>query len=254
MRRTLLLAAAAAVVVASSAWGLVSSVRNRSEAAGGTAELTERELGLPPPLADSTVLFLDLKWDVPTSEPEGHRSPDWLTPAKLSELGFDCRVPVTAPYARDHYDAQPPASVFLVLEYEGDAWKSARRGPDRTTRLFAVNAGRDAARLREEYRDPGRRIITRAIVRPMLQDRSFRDGTPLAEPRLRGWIVNLIPDQIFVPRPFCGRLQDLRLDEPRGRGDEPDGGAAREPRFAVRVSWGRDYEPWVEDVRLLKSE
>ena len=246
--RGLLVLAAAAVVVASNAWTLVSNARNRSDATGGTLELTERELRLPPLVGDSTALFLGLEWDVPSADPENHRSPDWLTPAKLTELGFDCRMPMTSPDVHDHYAAVPSVPVVLVLEYEGDAWKDARRGPDRTTRLFAVDAGREAAPLRQTYRDPRRYILVRGIVGLSLQDRSFRDGTPLPEPRLRGHIETLLPERIFVPRPFCPLLQDLRGHE-RDSHEE----AGREPRFAVKVSWGRDLEPWVEDVRLLES-
>ena len=246
--RGILVLAAAAVVVASNAWTLVSSTRNRSEAIGGTVELTERELRLPPLLGDSTALFLELKWDVPSTDPGEHRAPDWLTPAKLEELGFDCRMPPASPDAHDHYSAVPPVPVYLVLEYEGDAWKNARFDPDRTTRLFAVDAGREASRLRDKYRDPKRNIIVQATVRLMYQDRSFRDGKPLPEPRLRGRIETILPDGIFVPRPHCRLLQDLR-----GHEDGPDDRSAREPRFAVKVSWGRAYEPWVEGVRLLTS-
>jgi len=245
--KRLLVLAAAAIVVASSTGVLVLSARNRSGATGGTMELTERELRLPPRLGDSTAIFLELTWDVPSSGPESEWSPAWLTPEKLSELGFDCRVPAASPEARGHYASQPPVPAYVVLEYEGEAWKRAVRRPDRTTRLFAVDAGRDAGSLRAKYPEPSLHAIARAVIGLRLQERSRRDGAPLPEPRLRGSIEMILPDRIFVPRPHSLALQDLRP----APGD--DKGSAREPRFAVKVSWGRDHTPWVEAVRLLPA-
>jgi hypothetical protein len=245
MRRALVLAAMALVLV-SSVWVLVSSARNRSDAAGGSVELTERELRLPPALGESTVLFLTLRWDVPSSDPDDDRAPDWLTPAKLTELGLDCSMPATSPDAKAHYAAALAVPAYVVLEHEGETWKRARRSPHRTSRLFAVDAGREAAPLRETYRDPGRYVIAQAIVRVGLQDRDSRDGALLAEPRLHGWIEAVLPDQIFVPPPHCDLLQGLR-----GGWEAPEDEARREPRFAARISWGRSHEPWVESVRLL---
>jgi hypothetical protein len=239
--KQILLLSAACLAVFVNAWMFVLVERNRSAATGGTAELTERELRLPGRMGDSTALFLDLVWDVPSSETESRRSPDWLTPAKLAELGFDCSVPATAPEAREHYAGMLSAAAYLVLEYGADAPEDANRRPN-ATRLFAVDAGLDAARLRERFPDPARHIILRAVVHPILREWGPR-GARLPEPLLRGRIQAVIPDSIFVPRPFCSTLQDLRGRE----GDEGD----REPRFAARISWGANHEPWVEDVRLL---
>ena len=107
MKHTILLAAAGVVLLSSNAWVLVSVGRNRGAAPGGTVELTERELGLPFRIGDSTALALELRWTVFSSDPDHDRSPDWLDAAKLAELGFDCRVPLTNPQAREHYRSQP---------------------------------------------------------------------------------------------------------------------------------------------------
>ncbi|MBI4325535.1 MAG: DUF4824 family protein [Chloroflexi bacterium] len=254
MKRALVLAAAAAVVLASNAWVLMSAKRNQADARGGAVELTERELGLPPMIGDSTAILLELKWDAYSSAPEDEkspqwlRSPEWLNVAKLTELGFDCRMPVTSPEARDHYSSLSSALVCLVLEYEGKVWKSAR--PDRRsrTRLFAVDAGRDARRLREKHTDTARYIITQGVVRLFFQERDFRDKTLLSQPRLRGQIEMVLPNQIFVPQPYNKVLQSLR-----GRRDRPQEQADKEPRFAVTISWGANYEPWVQGVRLLPA-
>ena len=253
MRRAAVLLAAAIVLV-SNVWIVVSAGRNRSDTPGGTVELTERELGLPPRFGDSTALWLELRWEVSGTASEDERAPDWLSPAKLEELGFDCRVSAKSPSARDHYAAQSPAMVYLALEYEGEAWKAAERqraghrahGPP--TRLFVVDVGRDARELRAKHPDGARLIITHGIVRPFVQDRNLSDGTPLPEPRLRGRVLGVIPDQICVPLPFSRALQDLRGGEDRAREDP-----AAEPRFAVTVSWGARYEPWAQSVRLLPA-
>ena len=254
MKRALVLAAAAAVVLASNAWVLISARRNQTDARGGAVELTERELRLPPMIGDSTAILLELKWDAYSSAPEDEKSPqwlrlpEWLNAAKLAELGFDCSWPVTNPDARDHYSSLPSALVYLVLEYEGEVWKSAR--PDRRSksRLFAVDAGRDARRLREKHTDTARYIITRGVVKLFFQERDFRDETPLAQPRLRGRIETVLPHQIFVPPPHNKALLSLRR-----RGDRPQEQDDKEPRYAVAVSWGHDYEPWVRGVRLLPA-
>lgn len=90
-------------------------------------------------------------------------------------------------------------------------------------------------------------MITRGVVRPFFQERSLRDGTPLAQPRLRGRI-EIVPDRIFVPRPHSEALQSLRR-----RGDRNQEEAEAKPRFAVTVSWGAGYEPWVQGVRMLPA-
>jgi hypothetical protein len=82
-------------------------------------------------------------------------------------------------------------------------------------------------------------------VRVFLQDRSHQDGTPLVPPRLRARL-EVIPNQIFVPSPYCRLLQ--RWQVPDGEAREE---TVREPRYAVRMAWGARHEPWVEGVREL---
>jgi hypothetical protein len=240
-------------VLVSNAWVVVSAKRNQREASGGVLELTERELGLPPMMGDSTAVSLDLGWDTYSSTRDHRGPPDWLTADKLAELGIDCRLPLTSANARHHYSTQAPVPAFLVLEYEGEAWKAATNAaalkPDTAsrTRLFVVDAARDPERLRQKYPDRGRWAIARGVVRPFFQDRNLRDGTPLPAPRLGGWI-EVIPGQVFVPHPHSGVLQTLR-----GRDDQAERATDAEPRFAVTVAWGARAEPWVRAVRLLPT-
>lgn len=247
MKRVLILTASAIILI-SNIGVMISARSNRSDAPGGTIELTERELGLPPLVGDSTAILLHLRWRVPSSPPHNTRSPDWLNVAKLTELGFDCSIAATQPNARDHYEAVLPVLAFLVLEYEGQAWKSAPADPHFKTRLFAVDAGRDPRQLRMKYPDSACYLITRGVIGIQFQDRHVEDRSLLPEPRLRGWIGTILPGQIFVPPPYSKSLQALRRRD--GKNDQETGG---EPRFAVTVSWGADYEPWIKAVRLLKK-
>jgi len=247
MRRVLLLTAAV-VVLAANAWTLIATWRNRSGPSGGTVELTEREVRLVREDWETTVTLLDVRWDV-VSDAHGD-APAWLDATKLAELGFDCTVPVGSPNAKEHYTSLPSALVFLVLEYEGEAWRQARRGdPEPETRLFVVDAGRDARRLRDKFADTERYVITRGVVRLWYQERFYLTSTPLATPRLQGRISSILPSQIFVPQPHSRVLEEIRHRDPPAP-EPPEG----EPRFAVTVSWGSNYEPWVLGVRRLAPE
>ncbi len=247
MKRTLLLIAVA-VVLAANAWIMFCTARNRSEALGGTLELTERELHLPPALGESTVIGLELAWDTLSRSPEARGAARWLDAAKLAELGFDCRVPPTHPAARDHYRSRVSAEVFVVLEYEGEAWKQAAADRKRNTRLFVVDAGRQPDLLRRKYPDPSRHVITRGLVRLALEERRGPDGALTEPPYLQGWVEEILPSQIFVPSPWSRTLEGLRRPE-----DSPVDERQSQPRFVARVAWGSRYEPWVTEIRLLSA-
>ena len=247
MRRVLVLTAAV-VVLAANTWTLIAAWHNRSGPSGCAVELTERELRLVQVPWESTATLLELSWDVLSDTPRDRGPPAWFDATKLAELGFDCTVPVSSPNAKEHYTSMPLALVFVVLEYEGEAWRQARRNREPKTRLFVVDAGRDARRLRDQYADTKRYVITRGVVRLSYQERSFPDGTPLATPRLQGRIVSVLPSQIFVPQPYSRRLEAFRH-----RGPPAPQPPEEKPRFAVTVSWGSNYEPWVRGVRPLYS-
>ncbi len=245
MKRLLLLAAVALVLLAN-ARALIAAWQNRREPRGGTVELTERELRLEPMPGESTVTLLRIEWDALTDTPRDQRQPRWLDERKLTELGFDCSLSATNPTAGRHYGSLPAKPVFLVLEYEGEAWREARPQGKTTTRLFVVDAGLDVSRLRERYADRTRHILVRGLVRPFLQEREGPDERRLAEPRIRGWVQGLLPDQVFVPRPHNRVLRLFQSHEVSGREE-----SEHEPRYAVTVSWGANYEPWVTAIRPL---
>jgi len=241
--------AAAVLIVAANLGAVLSGWRNRSATPGGTVELTERELTLPTFFEDSTVLLLDLEWAAFPSDPPDERAAGWLTSAKLEELGFDCREPITSPHAPDHYGAMLPRSVYVVLEFEGDAGKEMGRQRALRTHLFAVDAGRDPAVLRAKHPQASRHVIARALVRPWVRTLDPISQEPLAVPRLSARIQELQPGLIFVPRPYSTVLEGLRHRPTAGQN-----GPHTPPRYAVTVSWGAHHEPWVRSVRLLASD
>lgn len=244
MKRLLWLAAALLVLVANG-WVMIAAQRNRSETPGGTVELTEREVRLRRIASDSTACFLELRWDLNTNEPDDEGAPAWLNPTKLQALGFDCRVPLDSPHAREHYRSLSPALLYVVLEFDGPA--AQKSGRNSRSRLVAVDVGRDARQLRTQYPDPGRHLICRGMVRPYLKERSKRDARPLSPPRLSGRIQSLVPGTIFVSPPHHRALQGLVPGPESAKGEDQDA----LPRYAVTLSWGAAYEPWVRGARLL---
>ena len=248
MRRGLL-ATAAGIVLIANGWGLLSASRNQSEPPGGSLELTERELRLEDAALESTATVLRLNWRVLSTDKDKQGTVAWLNVAKLAELGFDCGVPVSSASARNHYSSMPARPVFLALEFEGDAWQKAGAPTSAETRLFVVDAAREAHRLRERYPNRQRYIICRGILRLRFRDHDMQEGVSLNTPRIEGWIQGLNPGEVFVPRPQSRVLRALlRIDS-----NQPDNNPPKEPRFAARVCWGANYEPWVEDVRLLNA-
>lgn len=236
--RTALILAAVGIVLLANSWLLVSVARNRGEAPGGTVELTERELRLRPVGGESTALFLELDWDTLATQPGRRGAARWLDAAKLATLGFDCRLPATDPDAKTHYQSSLARLLFVVLEYEGDAWRQAEADRRRATRLFAVDAGGDPQRLREQYDDPTRYLIAKGLVKLRWEqlDRA-------SSPRLQGWIQALVPSQVFVPRPHNRVFRGL---EPRDGSSD-----SAEPRFVATLSWGRNHEPWLTAARRI---
>jgi hypothetical protein len=250
MKHALLGVTALLVVLAAHAWVVVSAMRNRSAAPGGTLELTERELPLRSMPAESTVVLLRLSWWGEGFSPEDRKTFNWLDPAKLTELGFDCRVPPTDSKARQHYRAMPPRSVFVVLALAGEAPSPVTgNAPETSSRLTILDAGRDPVQLRAKYPDPSRHGITRAVVRALLLGRSREGGESQEGLRLQGWVERLLPGEIFVPRPHSEWLRDLDASAPDRSAE-----TRRESRYAVTLSWGANFEPWIRDVRPVSPD
>lgn len=256
---------------------LGGALYNRSGEPQAVLRLSERELELPYRYGferENSGLSLELRWRVPRSPGEGlygiyGEGTPWLDKAKLTELGFDMsRSPYTAAGAR-YYAKQLPREVFLVLEFDGAAYRTAlqraeeqmkRAGEraaanpavkelsgnleratanldserNRNSRLFVVDAGRDSAALRAKYADRAHYAIVPGIVRVTTQRRGT-DAAPV------GYVDSLSVNSIEVPAahrwPFAAAYKDA--------GE----GAPRAGKYAVAVAFGKRLEPWILDVR-----
>lgn len=243
------LVASAALVIAADVLVMLKAAQNRSGAPTAALELTERELRLVRPMPESTALFLELAWRGPSLRSfRFEDGPGWFDQAKLEELGYDCRFPLSDPSAPAHYRAARSKEAFTVLEFKNDDGGGAEEHG--WSRLLAVDAGRDYAPLREKYPDP-RFLIVPSLIRLTYMarwDANTRTFAPGAY--LRGTVVQMQVGQIAVP-PSEGRVlravhttsvEYLRTPEARNRG----------PRYAAVLYYGRNHEPWIENCRLLE--
>lgn len=199
-------------------------------------------------------------------------SPGWLDDAKLRALGFDLASELKEERVRD----RPQREVFLVLELAGEAWQRAQAGArtrleralardypgtgekekaaaretaeqaardalddelHRASRLFAVDAGTDAAALRARYPDLKQYAIVRARV---TATSSEVDGRPV----WRGWVSGLAVGSISVPHALAGQIP-LRDASSWRDGDGQDA----VPALDIDLSWGRRFEPWITAIR-----
>lgn len=271
---TLLLATVLVMVVN----GIVlAGVRhNRSGEPDAVVELTERELRLGPADRENSAVSLQLTLH---REHDGwSKGSAWFDRRKLEELGFDCRLPPQAPDAGRRYDRALPRRAWVVLEYEGAAWKAWKEAAGRrmgeltaqagnggknnpvaaesrrlarqlasSSRLFAVDAGRDAAALRRRYPDRRRCIITPALVRQRLVRGDDKGNAPY----LAGYVEQILTDDIQVPRDLRGGLASLAPSPPEYQvTGQVEKGVS--PRYRVTLTYGRRHEPWVTAVRPFR--
>jgi len=223
---------------------------------------------------------LMLRWRVlsqgyPVGYYEGHSGMlEWLDEAKLAALGFDVsKQPDPARESR-RYKRLLPREALIVLELDGPAaQKSLERARERlaqetakgdaekdkkdmnrvkmaaealkheetsNSRLFAVDAGPDAAALRAKYPDRSRYTIVRGKVRaypPVMTG-------PESDRRWRGYLESLDSPRINVPLEFreAAGLAMRAIPQP--------GALEAGTRFEVTVAFGKRFEPWVTGVTV----
>jgi hypothetical protein len=259
------LAAAAGLVIAADAFVLIGVTRNRS-AVVDQIELTERELQLRLGGDENSgvsvrIGFMDLGNDDPLSFTgvSNAQEAGWFNAAKLADVGFDVRAPLTDPSAEIKYRRTLPRDAFVVLEYGGAAWEAwiTRReaeiaklsteaklphpyDPRLSTRLFSIDAGGDPVTLRRRYPDQAKYLIVKAVVRLVHQRRwDPKTSREIKPGYLRGYIQEIIPSEIHVPAPDAAGLKSLK---PRAVGA---------PRYTVTLRYGSRYEPWVSAMRPM---
>jgi len=199
--------------------------------------------------------------------------PEWLNEAKLASLGFDVSPPPATRRASWRYDRQLPREALIVLELDGPAYQMAlerararaakeaakgtatgKTGPGTpaeqaatflrneetsNSRLFAVDAGRDANRLRAQYPDRARYAIVQGNVRV-----SYHFGRG-KEARWTGYIAGIQNGQINVPLEFRDAILSTRRSPPAAPRFPA---AADRPAFEVTVAFGKRFEPWIVAV------
>ncbi len=250
---------------------------NRSGDPEAQVILTERELELPYRLEkENSGLSLSLDWRVIGDDDSSNSYSNWNVPvwfdtAKLKELNV--ALPPTD--VLDNYDRNKKMpsekEVFIVLELnsplfakvissleaelEKERNQFALEGQDRDqviraekriadehrsgTRLFAIDAGLDAVKLRQQYRDRKKYILTKGIIKYRWNysddDRKKRE--------LRGYICRLSCGKIHVPLKYRLALEQVLGGEISRKED----GVA--PRFQVELAYGSRFEPWVVAVQ-----
>ena len=216
-------------------------------------------------------MALNLRWRVLTADAAAYYSdhygtPEWLDEAKLAALGFDVSQRPDARSASRRYGRLLPREALVVLDLDGPAYRKAlerareraqkeaasetagsakpkvpgqsaaeflKREVTSNSRLFAVDAGLDAAELRAKYPDRARYAIVRGNVRARYHSGRGSDGL------WTGFIEGLDNDRINVPVEFRRAIGSV--PHTAARGGAVDGG----PPFQVTVAFGKRFEPWV---------
>ncbi len=290
------LAAGCALVVVTNLVVVAAAVWNRGGAPRGAVVLTERELALPEGIRDErsgVSLELVLTHEAPDRVERVARwrrfdLPEveygWCDRGKLGELGFRTALDPSDPKAGEYYGRQLLRPVWLVLEYDGDAWarwlaerqasvEAMRRGVeagtgdrgaladaeallalDRTmrSRLFPIDAGLDAEALSRRYGDSGRRLIVRGLIRAEIVP------TEDATPRVLGKVGGPIVRWIHVPRELAGPIEPLFPNETfrdvaeRERREAAEGWPEpAPPRYRAELAVGRRFEAWLTRVEVV---
>jgi hypothetical protein len=206
----------------------------------------------------------DNRRDLGVSYPSVGGTPEWLSREKLATLGFDVSAVEGGGEAR--YTKQLAKEVLLVLELDGPAYqRSLERtrefanreaallatNPDKTefkqrakfaaeqlkreeqtnTRLFIVDAGLDAATLRETYPQRTRYALVRGEIRPSILRKR-------GQTQLTGYVSGLEIEQINVPYAFRPVFEPMLRDRRRNQSDAGF-------RYEVAVAFGKRLEPWI---------
>ena len=190
-------------------------------------------------------------------------APSWLDKAKLHELGFDLSRLEDTERGHRFYARQLPQPALLVLEYDGPAYQRSlqlvrahaereealragnpgrkefeerarharellQREEQSNSRLFAIDAGRDAIVLRAKYPDRSRYAIVWGRLRLYV---SFDKP----EPKVSAYVSELEPSEINIPKAQRSAFQDKTgISTPYPTGS-----------FDVTLAIGKRLEPWI---------
>ncbi len=217
---------------------------------------------------ENSGLTLHLRWRVlPQAEitsvyafdGEGGGAPAWLDAAKMAELGFEQKTTTHRSGAEADWrrERQLPRDVLVVLELDGPVYqqalerarqaakevelkndrgegkKDAQEIIDReeraSSRLFAVDAGREREALRAKYPDRQKYAIVRGQVRPAWEASGKVGG---------GMLYDLSAEAINVPLETRGAFEGVSPPSYQRSKDEGR-------HFEAKVAFGQRLEPWL---------
>jgi hypothetical protein len=277
------LVAGIGLLLATNAVALLGVAYNRGDAES-TLNLTERELHLPYDWGfemENSGIALALQWRTLSKEREVNydlrtnytgfgSEPDWLDKATLTALGFDVSKPDNTDQGRMHYDKMLSKDVLLVLELDGQAYRTAlMRAQQRLqhetslletnpgkkefeermknakrelhqeeriySRLFVVDAGLDATALRARYPDRHHYAIVHGQIQPRLVDINHK-------PKLTASISDLSIVQVNVPSRYRRIFEPLKTS---ARTKQSDSDVTP---YKVSVAFGKRLEPWITEA------
>ena len=204
--------------------------------------LTERELPLPQYFTapgDDPGLQLSIAYE---NRHDALDARNWLPESRLREIGFALYVPPGGPDAVHTYDRVPVRLAWVVMEYDGPAWRELerrralrpdeRRDPALSSRLVPVDAGPHYEALRARYGEG--HIILPAVIG--IQYLAPGEGGPLVYGTLR----DLAPARVAVPYEFRSLLRAFRDELP----------VSAQPRYEAELAVGELGLPYLRSVRL----
>jgi hypothetical protein len=198
---------------------------------------------------------------------------EWLDEAKLAALGFDVSKQLDPARESRRQRRLLPREALIVLELDGPAaQKALERARERlaqetakgdaekdkkdmnrlkmaaealrseetlNSRLFAVDAGPDAAALRAKYPDRSRYAIVRGKIRAYPP----AAGALEKDRRWRGYLESLDSSRINL---------SLEFREAAGLATRTLPASGTGTRLEVTVAFGKRFEPWVTAVAVTK--
>lgn len=248
---------------------------NRSGEPESMIILSERELPTGyHGLEENSGIDLDIEWRTPLKKSDDpnfyygyyDRSPAWLSQAKLEELGFDIARKLKEEKDVYYYDVNP-REVFIVLEYDGVAYRDAleraqgefekrkasfqasdddkeqrqkyeeaerilKEERESRTKLFAMDAGLDPEELRAIYKDRSRYIIAKGLITYYMQRN--KDGVDVS-----GHIRRLSVGKVHVSRTLRQELLASASAEEMVRNNRLPA------HYRVQLAYGSRFEPWI---------
>jgi len=284
LSRNKVLAAGIALILLTNVYVIGGALWNRAGDPDAIIELTERELPLPSwNPKENSGLSLRLDWNSYISDYGFYAGAlydrnIWLDTAKLQEVGFD-DIPAGDRTALMRYIGKKlPRPAWIVLEFNGPAYQAALKETEEkareeerllgndtnsemqksrledvrrrllwmqhtASRLLPVDAGLDPRQLRQRYPDTSHYILVSGRIRISYDDRG--NG------RITGFIDSISITSIHVPSELHAIFNSLPpihdLNEALGYPQ------AYEPRYRVKVAYGRRYEPWIMSVEAIRN-